>query len=132
MSNIEGGGMEDTERLKQRDRLALDYRSAAVGNSLILHADCFEWLGRIPEGSLHAIVTDPPYGVKEYELDQIEKRTAGRGRIWRIPPSFDGNVRSPLPRFTAPNQKEREILREFFVIWAEAVVPALRPGGMFS
>jgi site-specific DNA-methyltransferase (adenine-specific) len=54
--------MEDTERLKQMDRLALDYRSTAVGRSLILHADCFEWLGRIPEGSLHAIVTDPPSG----------------------------------------------------------------------
>jgi hypothetical protein len=51
--------MEDAQRLKQMDRLALDYRSAAVGNSLILHADCFEWLRRIPEGSLHAIVTDP-------------------------------------------------------------------------
>lgn len=74
-------------------------------------------------------MTDPPYGVKEYELDQIEKRTVGKGGIWRIPPSFDGNVRSPLPRFTALNKKEREILREFFVVWAKAVVPALRPGG---
>jgi site-specific DNA-methyltransferase (adenine-specific) len=103
--------MEDTERLEQIDRLALDYRSAAVGNSLILHADCFEWLGRIPEGSLHAIVTDPPYGVKEYELDQIEKRTAGKGGIWRISPSFDGSVRSPLPRFTALNKKD--LVRSF-------------------
>ena len=121
--------MEDAERLKQMDRLALDYRSAALGRSLILHADCFEWLGQIPEESLHAIVTDPPYGVKEYELDQIEKRTTGKGGIWRIPPSFDGNLRSPLPRFTALNKKEREVLREFFVIWAKAVIPALRPGG---
>lgn len=108
--------------------LALGYRSEAVGRSRIVHADCFEWLERIPQGSLHAIVTDPPYGVKEYDLEQIEKRAAGKGGIWRIPPSFDGNTRSPLPRFTALNDKEREILREFFVVWARAVLPALRPG----
>jgi len=76
---------------------ALDYRVEAIGKSLIVHADCFEWLGRIPESSLHGIVTDPPYGVKEYDFDQLEKRASGNGGIWRIPPSFDGNVRSPLP-----------------------------------
>jgi site-specific DNA-methyltransferase (adenine-specific) len=108
--------------------LALDYPSAVIGRSRIVHADCFEWLVRIPEGSLHAIVTDPPYGVKEYELEQIEKRTVGKGGIWRIPPAFDGNTRSPLPRFTALNRKEREALREFFVLWARAVLPAMRPG----
>jgi len=116
------------EQIQWTDTFAPDYRSEIVGRTLIVHADCFEWLRRIPEGSLHAVVTDPPYGVKEYELDQIEKRTAGRGGIWRIPPAFDGNTRSPLPRFTALNEKEREILREFFVLWARTLLPALRPG----
>lgn len=108
--------------------LALDYRSEEIGVSRIVHADCFEWLSRIPEMSLHGIVTDPPYGVKEFDLDQMEKRANGRGGIWRIPPSFDGSVRSPLPRFTALNKKEREILREFFISWSRSVLPALRPG----
>jgi site-specific DNA-methyltransferase (adenine-specific) len=119
------------EEAKHQDSvavLALDYPSAAIGRSRIVHADCFEWLGRIPEGSLHAIFTDPPYGVKEYELEQIEKRAVGKGGIWRIPPAFDGNTRSPLPRFTALNRKEREALREFFVLWARVVLPAMRPG----
>jgi site-specific DNA-methyltransferase (adenine-specific) len=110
-------------------QLALDYRSKEIGGSLILHADCFEWLGRIPENSIHAIVTDPPYGVKEYEFDQIEKRANGNGGIWRIPPSFDGSTRAPLPRFTALDQKERDSLRRFFVEWARVVIHALRPGG---
>jgi site-specific DNA-methyltransferase (adenine-specific) len=109
--------------------LALDYRAEAIGHSLILHADCFEWLGRIPESSLHAIVTDPPYGIKEYDFDQIEKRLSGKGGVWRIPPSFDGHVRAPLPRFTALNYKEREALRRFFSDWAGLVSRALRPGG---
>jgi site-specific DNA-methyltransferase (adenine-specific) len=108
--------------------LTRDYRSEIVGHSLIVHADCFEWLQRIPEESCHAVVTDPPYGVKEYELTQIEKRSAGKGGIWRIPPAFDGSVRSPLPRFTALTNKEREILREFFVLWGRTLLPALRPG----
>ena len=54
-----------------------DYRAATFGKSLVLHADCFEWMGRIPKESIHAIVTDPPYGVKEYNFDQIEKRANG-------------------------------------------------------
>jgi len=110
------------------ERLALGYRSEEIGESRIIHADCFEWLARLPEMSLHGIVTDPPYGVKEFDLDQIEKRAAGRGGIWRIPPSFDGNTRAPLPRFTALNKKERETLREFFAAWSRALVPALKPG----
>jgi site-specific DNA-methyltransferase (adenine-specific) len=113
----------------QLDRFALDYDSARIGDSLIVHADCLEWLGRIPEDSLHAIVTDPPYGVKEYEFDQLEKRANGSGGIWRIPPSFDGHVRAPLPRFTALNPKERAQLARFFVEWAKVAVHALRPGG---
>src|SRR5690242_2524252 len=93
------------------DDLSLDYCSQAIGRSCIVHADCFAWLSRLPEASLHALVTDPPYGVKEYEFDQIEKRANGSGGIWRIPPSFDGHTRSPLPRFTALDKKEREALR---------------------
>lgn len=107
----------------------LDYPSELVGHSLIVHADCFEWLKRIPENSLHAIVTDPPYGVKEYNFDQIEKRANGNGGEWRIPPSFDGHTRAPLPRFTALNPKERESLVQFFIEWSKLVLRALRPGG---
>lgn len=109
--------------------LALDYRLEVIGRSGIIHADCFEWLSRLPENSFHAIVTDPPYGVKEYDLDQIEKRSNGVGGVWRIPPSFDGHKRAPLPRFTAFNKKELRQIREFFTEWAKLSVRALRPGG---
>jgi site-specific DNA-methyltransferase (adenine-specific) len=108
---------------------ALDYEFYSFTTSIILHADCFEWLSRIPEESLHAIVTDPPYGVKEYDPDQLEKRANGNGGIWRIPPSFDGHKRSPLPRFTALNHKDRNRIRRYFAKWAELVLQALRPGG---
>lgn len=107
----------------------LDYPSQMIGKSCILQADCFDWLTHIPENSLHALVCDPPYGVKEYESDQIEKRTNGVGGIWRIPPSFDGHTRAALPRFTALNIKEREAVRCFFVRWAGVAKRVLRPGG---
>lgn len=106
-----------------------DYPSRQFGSSLLVHADCFEWMGSIPENSIHAIITDPPYGVKEYDLDQLTKRANGKGGIWRIPPSFDGHIRAPLPRFTALNPREREQLRRFFVEWAKLTVRILRPGG---
>jgi len=116
------------ERAKALTGLALDYKHQVIGRSLVLHADCLEWLSRIPENSLHAIVTDPPYGVKEYDFDQLEKRANGNGGVWRIPPSFDGHTRQPLPRFTALNQKERRQIQTFFLEWAKIATHALRPG----
>jgi site-specific DNA-methyltransferase (adenine-specific) len=107
----------------------LDYDWHEFKISLAIHADCFEWMGRIPKASVHAIVTDPPYGVKEYDFDQLEKRENGNGGIWRIPPSFDGNTRSPLPRFTALNESDRERLQRFFNEWAKLALRVLRPGG---
>ena len=117
-----------TPRTDLTRRLALDYDTMRIGRSRIVHADCLEWLSRIPADSLHAIVTDPPYGVREFDVDQLAKRAAGRGGIWRIPPSFDGHRRAPLPRFTALNDKARARLRCFFTEWAKLALHALRPG----
>ena len=107
----------------------LTYKYSQFEQSFAIHADCFEWMGCIPKASVHAIVTDPPYGVKEYDFDQLEKRQNGNGGVWRIPPSFDGHIRSPLPRFTALNGKERARLQRFFVEWGKLAFQILRPGG---
>ena len=102
--------------------MAFDYATGRIGQSRIIHADCLEWLSRLSENALHTIVTDPPYGVKEYDLDQLEKRANGKGGIWRIPPSFDGHTRAPLPRFTALNRSERKRLARFFFDWGKLAV----------
>ena len=112
-----------------RSPLQFEYDSQRIGRSLIVRADCLEWLSRVPEAAIHAIVTDPPYGVKEYDLDQLEKRASGNGGIWRIPPSFDGHTRAPLPRFTALDAAKHDRVRGFFVDWSRLVCHALRPGG---
>ncbi len=110
-------------------QFVLDYEHQQIGRSFLVHADCLEWFSRVPSNSIHAVVTDPPYGVKEYDLDQLEKRARGNGGIWRIPPSFDGNPRAPLPRFTALDANERARMRQFFLDWSRLTYRALRPGG---
>lgn len=109
--------------------LALDYTTQAFTHGRIVHADCFEWLSRLPENALHAVVTDPPYGVREYDDHELEKRASGKGGIWRLPPAFDGSVRAPLPRFTALDTKDRKRLSLFFAEWSRLTLRALRPGG---
>ena len=108
--------------------LHFNYDHLQYGKSSVLHADCIEWLSRVPENSIQAVVTDPPYGFKEYELDELKKRDAGKGGIWRIPPSFDGNIRAPLPRFTALDKKDREDMKVFFTEWSRQCFKAMCPG----
>lgn len=98
-------------------------------STITIHADSISWLGNLPDNSIDAIVTDPPYGVKEFELEQIDKMKTGKGGIWRLPPSFDGNKRAPLPRFTALNEKELQKLEQFFVTLGELMSKKLKPGG---
>ena len=92
------------------------------------NADCLEWLARQPPRTVHAVVTDPPYGLFEYTEGQQAKLRLGRGGVWRIPPSFDGNTRSPLPRFTVLTARDLDALDRFFFQWARALLPALVPG----
>jgi len=73
-------------------------------------------------------VTDPPYGLFEYSPEQQEKLRSGKGGVWRIPPSFDGSTRSPLPRFTVLSPNDLRALEEFFFSWARLLWPTLVPG----
>jgi DNA modification methylase len=101
---------------------------ASFGRATLFHADCFDWLARQRDNSFQAVVTDPPYGLHEYTVEQQSKLRNGRGGVWRIPPSFDGHVRSPLPRFTTLSQGQLQELRTFFATWARLLLPKLVPG----
>jgi site-specific DNA-methyltransferase (adenine-specific) len=100
----------------------------AIGSARLYHADCFDWLREQPDLSIHGVVTDPPYGLHEYTPDQQAKLRNGKGGVWRIPPSFDGHVRAPLPRFTTLTDEQIEELRAFFAAWARLLLPKLVPG----
>lgn len=98
------------------------------GQAELYKADCLTYLRSIPERSIHAVVTDPPYGLHEYKAEQQEKLRAGRGGVWRIPPAFDGHQRSPLPRFSVLSPTELAAIETFFLEWAKTLRPSLVPG----
>lgn len=95
----------------------------------IFNDDCLSWMDRRPENSIHAIVTDPPYGLKEYTSAEKEKLRNGKGGVWRIPPSFDGCKRNPVPRFTVLTEKDRDKLQCFFMDFSRRAIRTLVPGG---
>lgn len=97
----------------------------------LLNADCMEWMADRPKNSIAAIVTDPPYAFTEYDSANIGKLRSGKGGNWRIPPSFDGAARKPLPRFSVVNDdaKAREKFLSFFREWGRLALRILMPGG---
>lgn len=99
-----------------------------IGKAELYCDDCFAWLERQANNRFHAVLTDPPYGLHEYTAEQQTKLRNGKGGVWRIPPSFDGHVRAPLPRFTTLNALQLVELRDFFHMWARLLLPKLVPG----
>lgn len=91
--------------------------------------NAFEILEEYDENSIHAVVTDPPYSVVEFQTAHVEKMREGTGGVWRIPPELDGNKRKPLPRFTTLTQDDKDDLCNFFGKFGESVERVLRPGG---
>lgn len=119
---------EATQAAKKREAAPAKFRSRTIGNSVLVQADCSDWLKAQDANSIHAVVTDPPYGLVEYSPEQQEKLRNGKGGVWRIPPSFDGAKRSPLPRFTVLTPDDLRSLEEFFFSWGRALLPVLVPG----
>ena len=104
------------------------YAQVRHGLALLLHADCTAWLRRQGANTIHAVVTDPPYGLVEYAPKEQAKLRRGKGGVWRLPPAFDGARRSPVPRFTVLSPANREELAGFFREWARLLLPVLVPG----
>ncbi|MFN8538582.1 MAG: hypothetical protein U0232_14025 [Thermomicrobiales bacterium] len=78
-------------------------------------ADCLDWMKQQPEASIEAIVTDPPYGLKEYS-------TKEQGKL------RNGHRRAPLPRFTVLTRQELDELTEFFRAWGKLTLRVAVPG----
>ena len=94
----------------------------------LTHVNSFDWLREREPRSIHAVVTDPPYGLIEYTHAEQTKLRNGRGGVWRIPPSFDGHQRAPLPRFTVLDDGDRQVLHDFFFEFGQLVLRVTVPG----
>jgi len=116
-------GLQNEEIVERSSRAVFVF-----GHTQLYNADCFEWLDEQSDSSVHAVVTDPPYGLHEYAPEQQVKLRAGKGGVWRLPPAFDGNKRSPLPRFTVLSKPQLDELEEYFYVWGRKLLPKLVPG----
>lgn len=95
----------------------------------LIRTDALGWMQNLPACSIHAVVTDPPYSLIEYAARDHRKLRAGRGGVWRIPPTLDGVRRQPLPRFTVLSGAELGQLAGFFAELGNALQRVLVPGG---
>lgn len=104
--------------------------ATALASSLyeLVRTDAFEWLENADECSIHAVVTDPPYGLVEYTRDQLDKRHNGNGGVWRLPPAFDGSQRQPVPRFTVLSDDDKAKICAFFERFCKLLHPVVVPG----
>ncbi|CAH1657005.1 MULTISPECIES: DNA-methyltransferase, partial [Chelatococcus] len=112
----------------ENNKPAAEFTAVSIDKAKLYHADCFKWLAQQPAHSIHAVVTDPPYGLVEYTAKETAKLRAGnKGGIWRVPPAFDGHQRAPLPRFTVLSDNDRRELHDFFkrfgILMSRATVP---------
>lgn len=89
----------------------------------LIHGGCFEWLAQREPHSIHAVLTDPPFGT-EFDPEHLEKLRAGSGGTWRVPPPD----RKALPRFTTLSNAERQRVQRFYQVLAEHLLPVLVPG----
>ena len=120
-------GLPAASALTVRESRA-SYAAGKPGYKLV-EDDCLSWLARRESDSIHAVVTDPPYGLKEYTAEETSKLRRGKGGVWRIPPALGGCIRRPVPRFTVLSEEERRELGDFFSRWAKSVLRVLVPGG---
>ena len=103
---------------------------SADPNRFELHCeDCLSWMARQPHCSIQAIVTDPPYGLKEYTSIEQRKMRSQSGGVWRTPPCFDGCNRAPVPRFTVLTANDYHQLQQFFAAFSRLAFRILVPGG---
>ena len=126
--NGSDAGAEPTDNAVADAELQAIYQPRKTSHKLV-HGDCFDWMKDQEPSSIHAIVTDPPYGLKEYTTKEKTKLRCGRGGVWRIPPAIGGCVRRPLPRFTVLSNKEKSQLSEFLGQWGSLAFRLLVPGG---
>ena len=107
---------------------ANDFPKTKRGKATLYQADCFDWLRAQPTHSISAVVTDPPYGLVEFTEKEQTKLRKGNGGVWRIPPSYDGHQRAPLPRFTVLTDDDRAAMRLFFLDFGRLLHRVAMPG----
>lgn len=100
------------------------------------HGDCLDVLRELPDNSVDAVVTDPPYGIrfmgKAWDGADIEERTA-RGRETNPMPAGvggpQGGYRSRAAEAGRYDLSANAAFGEWCRLWASECLRILKPGG---
>ena len=65
-------------RQKRDEPLAESEPSLCYQKTMLHHDDCFSWIERQSKNSIHAVVTDPPYGL--LNIPRSNRASCGRER----------------------------------------------------
>lgn len=96
-----------------------------LGEAELVLGDSFRWMAAREEASVHSIVSDPPFAVREF---REKKWTEGTGGAWRSAEKVGGKARRPAPRFSDLTAKEKEVVREWFAEFATLAMKVTVPG----
>src|SRR6188768_3077354 len=92
----------------------------------LYHGDCIEVMRSLPDASVHAVVTDPPYGLefmgREWDGADGFRRSlnaadVGRERVY-------GRTSGKAPEF-----KAGKVFQDWCELWAAEALRVLKPGG---
>lgn len=85
---------------------------------------------KIPDESIHAVITDPPYGIEFMSLSwDTEFNTAQGDRLFQATGSMGTKGFGTLPAFRGMTETDLKEYYEFTVAWSSEVLRILKHGG---
>ncbi len=100
-----------------------------IKTNQILQGDCIEEMKKLPENSIDAIITDPPYGLefmgKEWDKFKEGKNIAG-GTTGKDTPFGRSKPLNSVYQYT---NEQKLTMQYFFEEWATQCLRVLKPGG---
>ena len=105
----------------------------------LYHGDCIAVMRELPDASVDAVVTDPPYGLEFMGKEWDSFRQGGgvgwkAGQLTDIQGLPDGNVFKEkgfdkLPAFRGMTDAQRGTFQSWCTEWATEALRVLKPGG---
>ena len=88
----------------------------------IVEGFCLQTVGTLPEASVDAVITDPPYSSGGFTRDEKSREVAAKYQ--------KTGTRRAYPTFSGDAHDQRSHL-VWSVLWIEACLRVLKPGGYF-
>ncbi|HSN98477.1 MAG TPA: site-specific DNA-methyltransferase [Candidatus Nanopelagicales bacterium] len=99
----------------------------------VLEGDCLELIERIPDGSVHLILSDIPYGIGAEEWDVLHENTnsalLGQSPAQRRAGAVFRRRGKPINGWSEADAEIPRAYQDFCARWARAWLRVLKPGG---